>query len=59
MSKPRWHDGRSFYSCRRCSSESELTREDAIHPLDLPCWGCGATMRQWVPPAVQRDRELT
>ncbi len=54
---PPWHEGRTFYSCPRCSAQSELTKEGASHPPVLACWNCDGTMRQWIPPQVMADQE--
>lgn len=58
-SGPPWHEGRTFYSCGRCSAQDERTKEHLSHPLALDCWNCGGegSMHQWVPPAVKRERE--
>lgn len=55
---PPWHEGRTFYSCL-CGGQSELTKAVPEHPDVLDCWHCGkeGSMRQWVPPAVKRERE--
>lgn len=52
-----WHEGRTFYACP-CGCQDERTKAHAEHPETLPCWGdkCGGTMKQWIPPAVARER---
>lgn len=60
-SGPPWHQGRSFYTCGRCSAQDERTKEHLAHPLALDCWNCGSPggMLQWTPPAVRLDREAS
>lgn len=51
-----WHRGRTFYACP-CSAQDEHKGDNPPEVLD--CWSCHrpGAMRQWLPPAVKRDRE--
>lgn len=56
---PSWYEGRTFYACL-CGAQRELTNAVDDHPDALDCWSCKApaSMCQWVPPSVKRDRAL-
>ncbi len=55
-----WHEGRTFYACP-CGAQDERTRAQADHPATLDCWLCKepGAMKQWIPPAVKRERDAT
>jgi hypothetical protein len=52
MTKP-WHEGRRFFTCPACCARDE----SLIGEIITTCWVCGGKMDEWVPPAVQRERD--